>query len=486
MIPALGVGFSQTINCTGPLLSGGCNGTSTLANAFRIGIDGSGIILTAPQSISSPVIPVEGRSPGETLSFSIDPHLKNGYSHNVNFSWQRELPWKMILEAGYVGNFGRSLVQNVQLNSIPFFMKDSASGQTFAAAYDAVARQLRAGTAPGLVTPQPWFENQLGGSAFCGVIACTVALVTGQSANFVQGGINSIFTVINNERPAGPIINRQSTSFFVKTNGGLSNYHALFISVNKQFSTGLLFSANYTLSRSHDQYGLNQVSTGVNSTSYDFDVDYGPSLFDRTHVFNSNWYYDLPFVLGTKYKTGALGKILDDWYFSGIFTAQSGVPLTIGQQAQVYGGDPLNFAITAGAIPLGPINNSGGIHVVNTTGGNVGINGNPTNGGSGMNLFSNPQEVYNNFRYISLSADKRHGRGILRGIPRWNIDLSLGKKITITEKFRAVITLDALNALNRVEFEDPDLDLRRPANFGVITRQFGSPRTLQFGLRLEF
>jgi hypothetical protein len=40
--------------------------------------------------------------------------------------------------------------------------------------------------------------------------------------------------------------------------------------------------------------------------------------------------------------------------------------------------------------------------------------------------------------------------------------------------------------LNRVEFADPTLDLRNPAEFGVLSSQFNQPRRIQFGLRVEF
>ena len=65
-----------------------------------------------------------------------------------------------------------------------------------------------------------------------------------------------------------------------------STYHALVLQANRRFSKGLLFNANYTLSKSED--------TGQNSTTFisnfstlvnPFDVagEAGPSSFDRRH-----------------------------------------------------------------------------------------------------------------------------------------------------------------------------------------------------------
>ena len=50
----------------------------------------------------------------------------------------------------------------------------------------------------------------------------------------------------------------------------------------------------------------------------------------------------------------------------------------------------------------------------------------------------------------------------------------------------AVITFDMINALNHVEFVDPMLSLQSRASFGVINTQYGTPRAIQLGLRLEF
>jgi hypothetical protein len=208
------------------------------------------------------------------------------------FTIQRELPGKLLLEVGYAGRLGRSLQQNVQLSTVPLFMKDPASGQTFAQAYDAVAQALRASQA---VVPQPWFENQLRGSGYCNTFAsCTAALASRQGGNFQTGLVNTIFTVINTNRVdaqgvLSPILNTQVSDLFVRVNGGLSYYHSGFVSLTKRFSHGLSFTLNYTLSRALDQYGLNQENTGVSSYSYDLNTDYGPTLFDRTHVFNANW-----------------------------------------------------------------------------------------------------------------------------------------------------------------------------------------------------
>jgi hypothetical protein len=153
----LNVAFAQTLTCAGPRTNGTCQAGSDPTNAFRIGVDGSTVPLSAQLPAGS-FVPPQGNS--ETNSYALDPKLQPGYAHEVNFSIQRAVS-NFIVEAGYVGHFGRNLLQSVDLNSAPYFVKDPASGQTLAQAYDAAATYLRTGGTAAGVPVQPWFENQL-------------------------------------------------------------------------------------------------------------------------------------------------------------------------------------------------------------------------------------------------------------------------------------------------------------------------------------
>ncbi|MCS6805299.1 MAG: carboxypeptidase-like regulatory domain-containing protein [Blastocatellia bacterium] len=480
IIPLLGVGFAQTINCRGPRIGGQCANANEPANAFRIGVDGPAPIPPFP-AVTAPVVP----SPvfGELLSFQVDPDITVGRSHSFDFTIQRELPGDLLVELGYAGRLGRNLNQNVQISAVPFFMKDAASGQTLAQAFDAVAGQLRAGVAPSAVTPQPWFENQLGTGG-------TVNLATSQTAAFRDGLLNDLWTSIQISRlTAGrpPITNLQVLDIWMRTDGGRSNYHSFFVTLRKRFSQGLSFDLNYTLSKALDQIGVTQNFIQTYSSAYDPDIDYGPSYFDRRHVFNALWLYDLPFGRGRYWNTGAaLDKLVGGWYVSGVYTANSGLPLTVGQSNQVWGGDPLNFSPAAGAIPLRKPDFPNEVQSGVAGSNGIGTASDPARGGSGLNLFANPEAAFNSFRRIRISEDGRQARGVLRGLPRWNLDFSLGKKTNITENVRTVFSFDFLNIFNRVEFADPTLSLLNPTAFGVLSDQFNEPRAIQFGFRVEW
>jgi hypothetical protein len=49
-------------------------------------------------------------------------------------------------------------------------------------------------------------------------------------------------------------------------------------------------------------------------------------------------------------------------------------------------------------------------------------------------MFANPTAAFNNFRQPILGPDTNGGWGILRGLPYWNVDLSVKKLFKITER----------------------------------------------------
>lgn len=258
------------------------------------------------------------------------------------------------------------------------------------------------------------------------------------------------------------------------------------ITFRKRPSHGLQFDLNYTLSRSLDQLGSVQNSAGFFPSSFFPNLDYGPSFFDHTHIANLTWYYELPFGPGRRFSTGSwVDKLIGGWFTGGILTAFSGAPLTVVQSTQVFGGGT-TFSFGTGAIPITKPKFGNEVHRNVAGSGGVGTAGDPARGGTGLNLFANPEAVFKSFRPIRLSEDTRSGRGVLRGLPHWNLDFSAGKAIALTEAVKLRFSFDFFNILNRVEFADPPLDLRNPADFGVLSAQFNQPRRLQFGLRIEF
>jgi hypothetical protein len=73
------------------------------------------------------------------------------------------------------------------------------------------------------------------------------------------------------------------------------------------------------------------------------------------------------------------------------------------------------------------------------------------------------------------------------------VDLSVGKNILATERFRMVFTAEFFNAFNHPLFGTDTsntgsvaLDLADASGFGVVSKADNNPRTIQLGLRFEF
>ena len=501
-IPQLGVGFAQTLviktpNCQVSGTPGaGCNvaGGDPGSSGYRVGVDGSIPVPTTP-AVSSPIVPSVPF--GESLSFSLDPSFKVGRSYSVDFTVQRELPGNLLMEVGYVGRLGRNLPNSFDFDSSPYMLKDQASGQTFAQAFDALAAQVASGTSTASLTAQPWFEDQLPGlnalprnqggcaGAFANSTQCLVSHNTSAVKNH---SLSSLFQTMGFDRlnmGLTPYNSLQvALALFVRTNNDISNYHAATFTLRKRPTHGLSFDLNYTFSRSLDQLGAVQNSASTYQTSFNTNLQYGPSLFDRTHVFNAIYNYDLPAGRGHifHFSNGILDKVIQGWYTSGVFRAATGVPrgVTTGN----FGGG--SFSGSQDLIPtVSPSSISGGAHF-GVTGTTFGTAGN-------VNIFANPDTAAGDFRFPLLSSDGRDGSGNpVRGLGLWNLDSRLGKETSFHERFKIEISADFFNIFNHVNFFDPSLNRLNPATFGVINQEYipanrtqGS-RWIELGLRVSF
>ena len=512
IIPMLGVGFAQTITVGAPLCNAsatpgaGCNSAAGAASpgaaSFRVGVDGKLPLPTVP-AVSQPIVP---GTFGELFSFQDDPNVKVGRSRAFDLTIQRELKGNMILEVGWTGRWSDRLPQGLNFNSAPYFFTDPASKQTFAQAYDAVAAALAAGQAP---APQPFFENQLAGlvgGACAGGSTATSAtqfLASGAAADFTSGLVSSLFSLMDGRRSClglPTFQNRQLFDLHMRTYIGQSNYNGLIVTLRKRTSFGLTGQASYTFSKTLDQNISNQNQAGIYSNSYFPNVDYGPSLFDRKHNFNASYLYELPFGAGHRFggKNSFTSHLLGGWFTSGIMTAYGGLPLILTESSQVWGGGSI-FGFAVGKIPTvdpSTFGNSTHDGVCSTGAGSAGNGPNCTTvgKGTGVNLFANPAAVFADFRNVQISKDGRTGRSNpIRGLPFWNLDMSLGKKTALTEKVSMSFSADFFNIFNHVNFVDPTLDISQSASFGVISSQLiptnrdtSGARWIQLGLRFDF
>ncbi|HKV25016.1 MAG TPA: carboxypeptidase-like regulatory domain-containing protein [Candidatus Acidoferrum sp.] len=508
VIPMLGVGFGQVLNVATPLCNAsgsagtGCNPTGGNPGAaeFRVGVDGNIPVPSVP-TISSPIIP---STPfGEVLSFQDDPNMKVGRSNNFSLTIQRELPSNMLMEVGWIGHWASHLPTSADITNAPYMFVDKTSGQSFAQAFDAVAAALRANKP---VPTQPFFENELPGygATNCSGGTATACLVSGGASQFLNGLTQTLFQGMDLYRFSQglqPFDNLQTVLSEIRTYEGHSNYNGLIVTLQKKTSNGLTFQANYTFSKSLDEGLINQNNAGYFSNSYNINASYGPSLYDRKHAFTGQYVYQLP--AGDTHRlhlNHGLDRLISGWYTSGVFTAYTGLPLTVAESPEVWG--VVGFLGSGvGAIPtVDPSSLNASVHSGVAGSNNIGTTGDPAKGGTGLNIFANPAQAFADFRAVNLSTDGRDGASNpLRGLGMWNFDAALGKSTTIRESWKLEFSAQFLNLFNHVNFQTPGLpasttglSLQGPSSFGVITNQFvpanrtAGSRWIELGLRLSF
>jgi hypothetical protein len=482
-VPLQGTGIGQAVACAGGSRDGRCLGTAGVdaATAFRIGVDGMSAPLPGvTQVLEQPFFPgIRGNAPlGET--WVLDTKLKPPRTEQFTFSIQRQLGGKSRIELGYIGMLSRDEQWRSELNAVPYMT--TLGGQSFANAFATVQRTLSAGGTPGA---QPFFESAMGGPAspYCtGFANCTAAVSSRLRADILNTNVRRVWAALDGAQ--GWTLGRTQTGSAPSqtlrvpsaVSGASSNYNGVYLSVSVSDWHGLTATSNLTLSQALGNGGTTQ--NGITSTdTFNRDVDYRPLGHDIRWVYNAFGLYELPFYKSQK---GVAGRLLGGWSAAPLLRVQSGLPLCVGTGAETMGG-------WAGGCAVGLSRYTGGNTALRNveTAGTAGRDGNPSRGGSGINMFNDPQAVWEQFRPMVLGLDTRFGN-FLRGFPRWNVDMAVKKTILVREGIGATLSFEFLNFFNHFQPSDPSLNYFAPTSFGMVNGQAIEPRRVNLGLRVFF
>jgi hypothetical protein len=522
LVPLLGTGLMQPVQCVGSAFRNGTCGasehTATPATAFRIGVDG----LTAPLQQPSATLP-QPDFPGynavsAATAESLDPNFRPNQVDSFDLTIQRQLSRKVTLELGYIGRRITHEYQPTNLNAVPYMM--TLGGQQFAQAYKNVVLQYCGGIAglagggctanAGAVTPQPFFEAALANSptGYCkGFTSCTAAVVFNEGAASAAGNPNATGALPNAQvwslwsdldsgpfnfphsmmnATTGPFGPQMTSGVAVNASTGFGNYNGGFASVKMADWRGLTMQSNFTWSKALGTAALVQATSEFTPDDpFNPYTMYGQQTFNRKFVYNTFFVYQPPFYKG---QHGLLGRALGGWTFSSIFTAGSGSPvevLTSTGGGQEYGaGDNSNFFGEENAVPIGAVKSGHAYY-------------NRPSSGLPVNIFANGTAAINSFRNPILGLDNRDGgTGILTGLPYWNMDFSIKKNFRVTEgvslEFQGVFA----NVFNHNQFLDPDVNaavglFEGPSGFGALNNgsaqeQPGGDRQIELGARVRF
>ncbi len=254
------------------------------------------------------------------------------------------------------------------------------------------------------------------------------------------------------------------TSIIMDSRSSNSSYNSMQASLEKRLSHGLTVLANYTWSKSIDD-----LQTGASLVDFSGDaggvvpwnfpnarlMDRGPSAWDRKHRGVVSWVWQLP-VLS---KAGrGLRTAFGDWQVSGIFTGQSGGPVTITagrDQSQTALGQDRAVIVAA-----------------------------PYGAGACKTAPCVDYLVPGAFQLPVVGAFGNVGKGSLRGPDYFNFDMGFFKNFPITERWNLQFRAEFFNFFNRVNLGNPVTGFSS-GGFGSITGA-SDPRISQLALKLRF
>ena len=255
---------------------------------------------------------------------------------------------------------------------------------------------------------------------------------------------------------------------------GHSTYHALSISAEHRYASGLWFMTSYTFSKlisnvQGENPGLGGfVGNGDTGTqnAYDRRADKAISNQDVPHHVVLAYSYELPVGRGRKLlnNANALAQgVLGGWKLAALHNYQSGYPMRVTSNQ--------NIGIFSGTIRANIV---GGQPLTNPA-----YNGDPNVARYINNAaFSRPA----NFTFGNSGAML----GGLRSPALISEDVTLGKEFPLFSEARHVeLKASAFNIGNRVQFGGINNSVDSPA-FGLITSQANRAREIQLSLRLVF
>jgi len=523
--------YNEGLNSISNSLSGGqgFRQTGTWANGVNFT---PGTLELRHPAPTIPATPAKFGFPIAQNSFSapvagnyINPDLASPYVQNWSLGVQRQLTNATALEIRYVGNksthmWHRQNIQEVNIFENGFLNEFNQAkknldiniangrGQTFAnnnlpgqgplpifqAAFGALGNQPALSAGQGFAN-SAFIQNLNQGVA--GTLAQTLATSAPNICRLVGNKLSRCVTAGFNAPGAYPINLFQANPYLTTLNyqdsNGDNNYNALQIDLKQQYSQGLMLGANYVWSHAMGSI-LNETDQAAGYTWFTLRnarLNYGPSPFDRRHVFNAYWTYDLPFGKGRRFlsNNAILDRLVGGWTLGGRETIASGDPLLLNggrntvnnltQAGVVFGGgftpEQLQKALSkvaGGFSSTALISNIASIATITQTG-----------------TVSSSQVKPE--LYAPASTPGQYGAFIyLRNNNLYTFDMSINKDVRITERMRLTLRLVALNFLNHPFFEIGNSN-PTSTSFGQITapaagqRNQGN-RTMQFRASFEW
>jgi hypothetical protein len=249
------------------------------------------------------------------------------------------------------------------------------------------------------------------------------------------------------------------------------------VQLNKRYSNGLSWLANYTFSKSlANVTNLYSGGTGTPMIASNLALQKATASYDQPQVVKIGINYELPVGKGKAFGSRmnpVLNGILGGWKI-----------LVIGNYSS---GTPLSF--TANSAAAGTNLSTNRAELINTSGAGLGIPFSPGNFNASLVNVGNSTNLYLNTKYIVQPAPYTFGDAApnvaqIRGFAARTENMALQKNWAVKDRLRFQLRAEALNALNRHTFGGISTN-PNSANFGDVTSVSGN-RVMQLGARIDF
>ncbi len=437
---------------------------ATFLNTPFIGQNGT----VNPNPFTGILSPARG-TPQDWASFrpmllfgDFQPKMRTQYTAQYNFTIQRELARDLVLQLGYVGSQGHRLLASHDIN--PGDPQTCVDLNNISTNYYGPTGTNPDPNLSATYSCGPFFaDNQFLLPANSIPAGYTVHMPYGSQASYT-GPTNPALNLVGLRPYSSPNCEPSTgvgcpidgisifSNIFAEDTIAAAAYNSFQASLEKRFSHGLQFQAAYTVSKSLDW--ASSFEETVNPFNYK--ASRALSLFNSKQRFVINYVWDIP---AAKYN-GFKGKVLDDWQLSGIIQLQSGFPIRVQTQDDNELISSL-FFLGAGAPQL-----NGNLQILNPK----------TNGG----FYLNPSQ----WSDPTLGTFATTPRSICCGPGENQWDVTVSKRITLSESKYFQFRADIFNLFNKTEFVNPDGNFSN-TTFGQVL-QARDPRLVQFALKFYF
>ncbi len=478
----------------------------------------SGGNFPAPAALRPPFTFAEGNAADGNFFntvFAADPNLQVARIDEYNFGIQRELGFNTALEIRYVGGRSNSLIRAFDFNQIN--IRDTGFLTDFLRAQSNCRLQAASIGQTGLNCTNAGFNAAIPGSqqlpvfaqlpfgTFLNNSAVLAPIQNGTPADLALLYINNGLDIDENGVGVQFRANRNAGPVDYLANEGLYRYNALQVEVRRRFTQGFSFQANYTFQKTltdvpeEDQNRFDPYLDLENPG-----LEYSRADFDRTHAFNFNAIYELPFGKGRAFldRGGLTDALFGGYQISAIVQAVSGAPFSIRDprgtinRAGRAGRQTAVSNLTKQQIKelIGIYRTPNGIYFINPN--VIAPNGTAT-GGNVTATPNNPAFAGQVFFNAQAGQTGNLERAFLNGPSFFTVDLGLSKRFRFSENVGLQLRAEAFNVLNRANFvlgtgagdgalgENSNAFNVNNTAFGRITNTY-APRILQFGARFEF